>query len=330
MKNLILTFFAVSLTLILSAQTTAYEYMKRAPGIPTTVCKTKAGIQDAFIMAVKDLSSAIHEDAQTRSKKAEEYMKGNEEQMKASMIKKSGISDEDVKKLQSGKEMTQAEQDAMVNKMMQQQYNISLDEAKNMKNMSKEGQEAWAQGYVAEQMAVAQANPGQNKGADKESMSLYELLSEQTSLRNKVTAMENQLRQKYVAIDKEAEAAKAALEVELKPLYEELHSINDGEGSTQADVDHSNRVIKKIQAKQDIFCEKFTPRMLGFIQECKDSFGKSIPDYDRLEEIQFQVTAVQTGTTLMTAGTGMYSIQAVEQYLGYLGEAYRYKLYRTE
>jgi len=276
------------------------------------------------------LSSAIHEEAQSRSKAAEEYMKGNEEQMKASMIEKSGMSDEDVKKLQSGKEMTQAEQDAMVNKMMQQQYNISLDEAKNMKNMSKEGQEAWAQGYASEQMAMAQANPGQNKGADKASMSLYELLSEQTSLRNKVTAMENQLRQKYMAIDKEAEAAKAALEVELKPLYEELHSINDGEGSTQADVDHSNKVIKKIQAKQDIFCEQFTPRMLGFIQECKDYFVKSIPDYDRLEEIQFQVTAAQTGTMLMTAGKGMYSIQAVEQYLGYLQEAYRYKLYRTE
>jgi len=330
MKNLILTFLAVCLTLILSAQTTAYEYMKRAPGIPTNVCKAKAGIQDAFIRAVKDLSSAIHKDAQNRSKEAEEYMKGNEEQMKASMMKNSGMSDEDIKKLQSGKDMTEAEKQDMVNKMMQQQYNISLDEAKNLKNMSKEGQEAWAQGYAAEQMAMAQANPGQNKGADKANMSMYELLSEQSSLRNKVTAMENQLRQKYMALDKDAEAAKAALEVELKPLYDELHSINDGEGSTQADVDNANNVIKKIQAKQDVFCEQFTPRMLGFIKECKDSTAKSLPDYDRLEEIQFKVTAAQTGTTLMTAGKGMYSIQAVEQYLGYLVEACRYKLYRTE
>ena len=329
MKNLILIFPAVCLAMILSAQTTSYEYMKRAPGIPTNVCKAKAGIQDTFSTAVKDLSSAINEDAQNRSKEAEEYMKGNEEQIKANMIKNSGMSDEDIKKLQAGGDMSQAEKDAMANKMMQQQYNISLDEAKNMKNMSKEGQEAWAQGYAAEQMAVAQANPGQNKGADKANMDLYELLSEQSSLRNKVTAMENQLRQKYMAIDKDAEVGKAALEVELKPLYEELHSINDGEGSTQADVDHAAKVIKKIQAKQDVFCEQFTPRMLAFIQECKDSFGKSIPDYDRLEEIQFQVTAAQTGTTLMTTGKGMYSIQAVEQYLGYLGEAYRYKLYRT-
>jgi len=51
MKNLILTFLAVSLALVLSAQTTANEYMKRAPGIPETVCKTKSGIEEALIMA---------------------------------------------------------------------------------------------------------------------------------------------------------------------------------------------------------------------------------------------------------------------------------------
>jgi len=102
-----------------------------------------------------------------------------------------------------------------------------MDEAKNMKNMSKEAQEAWAQGYAAEQMAMAQANPGQNQAADKANRSLYELLSEQSSLRIKVTAVENQLRQKYLSIDRDAEAEKAALDIELKPLFDELHSIND-------------------------------------------------------------------------------------------------------
>jgi len=51
--------------------------MKKAPGIPTNVCKTDGKIQDAFINAVKDLSSTIREDAQNRSKDAEKYMKGN-------------------------------------------------------------------------------------------------------------------------------------------------------------------------------------------------------------------------------------------------------------
>ena len=44
-------------------------------------------------------------------------------------------------------------------------------------------------------MAMAQANPGQVQGVNQANMSLYELISEQSSLINKVTAMENQLKQ---------------------------------------------------------------------------------------------------------------------------------------
>jgi hypothetical protein len=330
MKNLVLTIIAISLTQVLLAQTTAAEYMKRAPGIPADICKTKSGIQDAFESNVRDLSSIIHEDARNRSKEAEKYMKGNEDQMKANMMKKSGMSDEDMKRLQTGEKMTDAEVQAMANKMMMQQTNISLDEAKNLSKMSDAGQEAWAQGYAAEQMAMAQTNPGQNKGANEADMTIYELLSEQSTLRSKVIDMENQLRQQFIDLDQDAEAAKAALEVELAPLYKELSSINDGEGSTQADVEHAERVIKRIQEKQDAFCQNFTPGMLDFISQCKETYSKALPDYDRLEEIQFRVTAAQTGTTLMSVGKGLYSIQAVEQYLGYLDEAFRYKLYRIE
>jgi hypothetical protein len=159
---------------------------------------------------------------------------------------------------------------------------------------------------------------------------MYELLAEQSRLHDKISAMENQIMIDYTTIDNEANAGKIVLENELKPLYEELSHINDGEGSTQADIDHSDRVMKKIKEKQDVFCSKYTPRMLKFIQECKDTYTGSFADYDRMEEIQFQVTAAQTGTKLIPVGKGMYSIQAVGQYLEYLGKAYTYKLYRPE
>jgi hypothetical protein len=131
-------------------------------------------------------------------------------------------------------------------------------------------------------------------------------------------------------MDREAEKDKVLLENELKPLIAELRSINDGEGSTQADVDHANRVIKEIHNRQDKFCEKWTPRMMEFLVQAKGTTQKTIPDYDRLEEIQAEVTAAQTGTDKLTAGKGVLSLQAVEQYLGYLKETFRYKLYRGE
>ncbi len=330
MKNLILTVISFGLFLTLNAQISASDYLKKAPPIPAKDCHIPGINQDAFEKAVRDLASVVSEDAKQRKNASEEYMRGNEDQMKANMMRKSGMSDEDMKRLQNGEEMTDAETQAMANKMIQQQTNMSLDEAKSLSNMSEAEQQAWAQGQVAGQMADAQANPGKYTGANETNMTLYELVSEQSSLQKKIAAAENQLIQLYKTLDKEAISAKAALEIELKPLYDELNSINDGEGSTQADVDHADRVIKKIHEKQDAYCELFTPRMSDFIQTCKDTYAIALPDYERVEEIQFQVTAIQTGTKLMTVGKGMYSLQAVDQYLRYLAEAYRYKLYRTE
>jgi hypothetical protein len=330
MKNLLLTTISIGLSLILNAQISASDYLKKAPAIPSKDCYISGEKQDAFEKSVQDLASVVNDDAQQRKNDTEEYMRGNEDQMKANMMKKSGMSDADMKKMQSGEEMSDAETQAMANKMMQQQANISLDEAKSLSNMSEAEQEAWAQSKTAGQMADAQANPGKYTGANETNMTLYELASEQSALQKKIADTENQIKQQYKALDKDAKSAKSAMEVELKPLYDELNSINDGEGSTQADVDHAARVIRKIHEKQDAYCEIFTPRMLGFIQTCKDTYAGALPDYDRVEEIQFQLTALQTGTPLITTGKGMYSLLAVHQYLRYLADAYNYKLYRAE
>ncbi len=330
MKNLVLTIITLCLTQVLLAQTTAAEYMKRAPGIPVNICKTTGSDQDAFIDAVRNLSSVIRKDAQTRSKEADKFMEANEVEIKTNMLKQSGMSDEDIKSLENGKEMTDAEAMALADKMIRQKANISLEEVENVSKMSEAEKQAWAQGKAVGQLAGAQANPGQIKGTNDTIMSLLDLISEQTSLQNKVLTKENQLREKYMAIDQDAITANLVLGTALKPFYDELNRINDGEGSTKADTEHADRVMKKIREKQDAYCEIFTPRMLEFIKECKNYFAEALPDYDRLEEIQASITATQTGLKPMTAGKGMNSLQAVDRYLEYLVGAFRYKLYRTD
>lgn len=330
MKNLILALLAFGIYCNLHAQPAAADYFKQAPAIPAKNCHITGIQQDAFENAVQALIDKVDADAKERSQQADDYMNAHQDEMKSNMIKKSGMSDDDIKKLQNGKDLSEAEKNEMANKMLQQKANMSLDEAKNLKNMSKEAQQAWAQGYAAEQMAMAQANPGQVQAANQDNMKQYELLSEQSALRDKVTSQEDALKQQYQALEAEAEAEKAKLAIELKPLYDELKSINDGEGSTQADVDHAAKVIKKIHDRQDLFCEKFTPRMLDYIKQCKTGFESLVPAYDRMEDLQFQIMAAQTGTKLTVAGKGGFSLQAVKQYLTYLSQAYRYKLYRTE
>jgi hypothetical protein len=329
MKKLILALLIVCLSMAVSAQVTAIEYMNQAPAIPGNVCKDKGNKQDVFTSSVTDLNKVIEEDSRQRNRANEETMKLHENEMKTNMMKKSGLSDEDVKKVSSGKEMTEAEKKDMANRALQQNMNMSMEEVKNLKNMTKEGQQAWAQAYAAEQMAVAQANPQQTLAENQKNMEMYKMLSEQSTLRNKIVAMENSLQQKFTLIDQEAQTARASLDIELQPLLDLLNNINDGEGSTQRDVDKADSIVKIIHSKQDKYCEAFSPGLLSFIAESRETIKNSIPDYDRAEELQFKVTAMQTGTTFEMK-SGSYSIQAVGQYLGYLGKAYSYRLYRPE
>lgn len=330
MKTFFLLVFGIAISNLLYPQMSALDYLKKAPAIPQKNCFITANSQDAFEDKVNQLMASIVDDIRERTAASSAFMEAHQGDMQLNMMQKAGFDDAALKKAQKGEKISEAEAMEMANKMMQQQYNISLDEAKNMKNMSKEGQEAWAQGYAAEQMAVAQANPGQIKGADQENMKLYDMLAEQSELRNKISILENSIIQKYSLMEADANAAKAVLEKELEPLYKELRSINDGEGGTDADAKHREKVLKQIQQKQDVFCEKFTPRMLDFLADCKKEIEAGLPDYDKAEELQFRITAVQTNTELNIPGKGSYSLSAVQIYLGHLANAYRYKLYHTE
>lgn len=320
---LLITFFA-------EAQSSAIEYLNRAPKIPVSVCGNQAAEREKFENAVETLSGLIETDAQRRARILEENAEQNEDVMKNNIMKQSGITESEMKKLESKEGMSDAEQKAMVDRMLQQQAGITLNDAQNLQNMNKQQQEAWGTQYAAGQVDNAKKNPNSTAAKNQNSRDMYELLAEQHGLAEKISEMENQLRQRYSDLIKKQDAAKSTLENDLKPLYTELNSINDGEGSTRADVAHAEDVIRRIHIKQDAFCEKHSPDILKFLADCRNSFEGMLPSYDRMEEIQNEVTAMQTGVPFPPESAGRLAILAVDQYLGYLKEAYRNKLYRPE
>jgi hypothetical protein len=328
MKTILTTISFTLLSVAVCGQTTATDYMKQAPAIPESVCGCDEQAKTQFLNSVSQLSQEVTADVQENNRQIEEHMQSYEGEMKKNMLKNSGITDDEIRKMQSKKGMTQAEKNEMINRVMQQSANISLDEAKNMKNMSKEAREAWAKGYAAEQQAMAQVNPSSSANiSNLDPKTISSLMSEQSELRAKLTALESDLQQKLAVIEKDAASERLVLDNLLKPLYTELRSINDGEGSTQADVDHANKLSKKIRTLQEGYCKKFSPRMADFIKEAKRALEEALPDYDRQEALQFQVTSAQTGTEIKPLSTGIYSKQAVSLYLNYLEGAFKYRLY---
>jgi len=324
MKRIFVTIFVAVLSSGLFAQISAYEYLYTAPAIPENLCHTKGPQQEAYLKTIIDLSDSIKKDIQNRILEAYEYTENHKEEMQAGILRTAGFSETDIQRISGGKDMTDAEKDELRNQLMQKKTDITMNEAINLKYRSKEERQTWAVGYGAEQMTVPLANK-QLPNELNENITTNKLLSEHSALRQNINEQEKALQELYESIDSVTTVDRIKLEKELKPLYEELKSINLGEGSSQADIELTNRVTKEIQALQERYCEKITPLLTNFLLQCRDSTEKSLPDYDRLEEIQYEVVAEQTGTEIMKAGRGVYSLQAVVSYLGYLAEVFIYK-----
>jgi len=327
MKNLIVTLLCLCLSSMLSAQTTAAEYMKQVPELPDSICFCDQQVLSAFSESLGQLKETISTDAEDRNRQIEEYMQSHEGDMKANMAKNSGMTDEEIKKLESGKDMTDDEKEAMANRIMQQKANVSLDEMKNVGNLSKEGQQAWAQGYSTEQMAMSQVNPQSTSPTNLDPKSMNELIEVSNALRTKLTTMENDLRRKYNAIEQEADSEKIAMDKELKPLFDGFRGLNTGESNySKASDDRYNALVKKISDRQKQYCPKYTPRMLAFIKEAKATIPKYFADYDQQEVLGIQLAAAQTGTKIEPKITGVYSIQAVNFYLDFFTDVFKFRI----
>jgi hypothetical protein len=308
-----------------SQQLTAAEYMKKTPAVPGVICHCDPSVKDAFLTSVSTLRQTIMEDADQRERQMADFMQSKEGDIKANMVKNSGISDEDMKKLQSGKKMTQEEKMEMANKMMQQQTNISMDEAKNLQKMSKAGKEAWAQGYATEQQAAAQAGVKPKNPMGDMVMAMNSNVAEQTALATKLQTLQSDLQQKLDALKVEGQAEKAQMNNELQPYYKIINS-NNGEGATQKMVDEDKKARAQVKLRQDKYCEKLTPKMLSFLAESRSVVENALPDYDRMDELKYQAVENPAGKKLERKVTGIESIKAVAFYLGFVEETFIFRL----
>lgn len=304
---------------------TAADYLKKIPAVPGNTCLCDPSAQRAFLSAVSELRIAIRDDADERERKMNEYMSSGEEDLKANMLRMSGMSEEDVRKLQSGKEMTEAEQMAMADKMMRQQANISMDEAKKLQKMSKAEKEAWAQGYMAEQQAKAKTGNQQKNPMSEMAMKMSASLAEQSAITTKVQSMEADLQQKFDTLIAEARTDKVLLEKELQP-FKKIIGSHDGEGATQKDIEDGMKASAEVKLRQDKYCQKWTPKMLGFLKECMSTIESSFPDYDHMEELAYQSFENQAGKKIERKITGIKSIRAVGFYLGFVENTFKFRL----
>ena len=322
-----------------TAQKTALEYLKIVPQNPDSVCSCLKEVRQNYETAMSNLYNIVKEDSQGRTNRVDEYMSQNQDKMKASMMKemadKSGMSQQELETLSKKKKLTQEDKQALMEKALGQ-HNLSMGEVKNMKNMDENARKAWAQAYATEQMAMAQGNSSNPKvKADNDkAMSQSKLLQEQQSLRNQLSAFETEIANRYKTLIQTS--GKEKLEADLQKLNNELRAIgtiyecNECPAPPASDVKHWNAVIKKIHETKMLYCRQNTPKLIMYLNWYRDNLVKNIPVYDRSEAIQYEVTSSTTNTQLSPPDKGIFSLQAVQGYLGAKQKLFEFKDYEIE
>jgi len=315
---LALTVIAISLF----SQTTPEEYLKVAPAVPPDICQMNIEAKNDLQARIAEFSDSLQADIDRQNTEENENIEKNADEMGAGAMRQAGFSGITAQDVKDGDKMSDADVDAMTNKMMQSKANISMNDVKGLDKLDSAGQKAWAEGLAGEQMANAQATPVKNKAQKVNLKSKTELNSELKSLLDKQAAEKSKYRQKLDALQSDADIEMKQFKGKLNALQRKLEKAGDDaqQESIRAQItDLTDEFDKQ-------YCQEFSSRYLSIVAEYKQYLINAIPEINHEDEIQNQLTLVQTGLAQQLTKPGLNGLKEVNTYVNLLLGIFKYKL----
>lgn len=315
-----------SLTL---AQTRTADYMKRLPALPKDSCNVTKASAENFREQVSSLGQELQDEIDAINDKVNEHMKSNagtaQDKSMQQMSQMYGISQADLEKMKNSKNMTAAEKQALASKMMSQQTNMTMDEAKNISKMSDAGKKAYTEAYAMEAMATAQADPNQQAKNDN-ATSMYQSVVSQQAANAKVSEISNKIAALYKPIesDPERQAMLDRIDGWQGRLNSMMGIVSDGDARIM------DSLSLRIKNEKMAYCNKYTPKYRAALRKHLGLIKASMPDYQNLGNISSEAVRAQSGIEMPSEGREIPALTAINGYLDKLGEAYQYKLYFAE
>lgn len=326
MKRLISLSFVFIAALTSQAQFATENYFNRVPALPKDSCNITFLRAESFKSQVGSLLNEVDDAIGQMNRNTRQSAKTNEAAMKEQAMKQMaqfGMSQEDMAKMKSGK-MTAAEKQALASKMMMQQTNVSVEEAKAVSGMSDAGKKAYSQALATEMAAAGQA--GQIPSSPvANAANLTSLLQEQQQIMARISERNQNIPGIYAAIENNPERQKMLSRIGMwSGQWNAMGGVDAGQGKQM------DSLMVLIHSEQISYCNKFTPLYRKALRAHGSVIKSSLSDYRRLAEITGQIAETQTGVPSPTGGNDITGMEAMKEYLRKLQEAYSYKLYYPE
>lgn len=329
MKRILFIMLTVVLTMTVTAQTRTQEYMKKIPALPKDSCNiTRASAED-FIARVAVLRDQMVSEIEQLRESIDSHMEANaptaEENAMKQMSQMYGMSQADLEKMKNAKNMSAADKQALANKMMSQQANMTMDEAKNLAKMSEAGRQAYTEAYATEAMATANTDPNQASRNDY-ARNLYNNNVAQQAAYDKINDINNRIVALYAPVTNDPERQKMLDRINAwnSKLTSMMGIVSDSEARIM------DSISLRIKNEQIAYCNRYTPQYRAALRKHLQIVKASIPEYVRFGEISAATTKSQTGIDMPAEGKELSSLEAVADYLRALQDAYKYKLYYAE
>lgn len=323
MKTIIIFSVLIFLFNIAQAQSGSNDLLEKIPAVPTNVCVSSNETQKQF----EEKISAIIREVDYQILALKKQSKPDEAKAKAQaeqMLKQQGLSQDDVDKMKS-KKMTKEDKQAMAEKMMQQYTNMSTSEVNSMKNMSKEGKQAYMEGYAAEAQATAQANAKNNKKSESNTNNA-DVISERSVLYQNITAQQQDVLLKYKQVNQDAGGLK--MMERMNSLRARMRQLVGGGGEevwNEKDKKEYDAAIATLNQLKKDYCKYMSPLYFSALNYHFANLQSSYNDYQKLDEMTGKIdnTIVNIGTT--GKGGNIEYFDWAKSYLQNLKNAYKYK-----
>jgi hypothetical protein len=323
MKTTIIFTVIILFFKITQAQSGSNDFLGKIPAVPTNVCVADNESQNQF----EEKISAIIRDLDSQILALKKQSKPDEAKAKAQaeqMLKQQGLSQDDVDKMKN-KKMTKEDKQAMAEKMMQQYTNMSMAEVNSMKNLSKEGKQAYMEGYAAEAQATAQANAKNNKTTEVKT-NYADILSQRNDLYQNIKNQQQDVLKKYQQVEQDAGGLKMVEKMNsLRARMSQLVGGGGEGGWNEKDKkEYDNTKAELNQLKKD-YCQHMSPLYFSALNYHLANLQSSYNDYQKLDEMTGKMdnTIVTIGTT--GKGGNIEYFEWAKTYLQNLKDAYKYK-----
>ncbi|NEW81952.1 MAG: hypothetical protein GZ094_06270 [Mariniphaga sp.] len=318
MKNILSAIIFLIIGICVNAQIRPEAFIGMLPGIPGNACVEKLAMRQQYLQQVDSLSELIKTEISRRNKIIKANEKNVQQQAMGNVAQQYGLSDKDMQNAKKGNKMTADEKKALADKMMQNSMNMSVDELKNVKKMSKDGKEAWAQAYSSEAMAAQAADPKKTQDNQLHDMDAYNLINLQKHVLDSLLAIEDKFGKQLAELDNDTTGLKMLRNIEKwQQERSSLMGVDYGQGPKM------EALTGKIIAEKKAYCNKYSPRYSKMLTQYFDYTKSCMSACYRLEIISAQLTKLQTGVD-MNIEPGQIGIGKVGDYLYRLKSIFKY------